>query len=475
MEFETVIGLEIHAQLLTQTKIFCGCAPVFGDAPNTHTCPVCLGMPGSLPVLNRSAVEMAVLMGKAVNCTISEKSVFARKNYFYPDLPKGYQISQYDMPLCQKGFVDIEPDGEKRRIGITRIHLEEDAGKLIHDQDPDSLFDANRCGTPLMEIVSEPEMHTPREAYLYLTAIKQTLGYLQICDCNMEEGSLRCDVNVSLRPKGETKLGTKIELKNMNTFRGVEKALEYEIKRQKEILESGGSLTQQTFLWDAQAGKTAPMRDKESAHDYRYFPDPDLMPLIIDKSLIDGLEKQLPESASSRRERFMRDFGLSREHADLLTDSRQTAEYFETTVISGADPKAAAVRIMVDIMKIMKDTGLDINKLSVTPTRLAALIKLISAGTVSDSVSRRILEYMQNENCEASVAVEKLQLAQISDSSELEKAVQEVIASNPAECARFKAGETKLMSFFVGQAMKKTRGKGNPREINAIATRLLNS
>jgi aspartyl-tRNA(Asn)/glutamyl-tRNA(Gln) amidotransferase subunit B len=473
MEYEAVIGLEIHAQLLTQTKIFCGCAAVFGDSPNTHACPVCLGLPGALPVLNRSVVEMAILMGCAVNCEISEKSVFARKNYFYPDLPKGYQISQYDMPLCKNGFVEIDSDKTKKRIGITRIHLEEDAGKLVHDQDESSLFDANRCGTPLMEIVSEPEMHTPREAYLYLTAIKQKLGYLGICDCNMEEGSLRCDVNVSLRPKGEKKLGTKIELKNMNTFRGVEKALEYEIRRQKEELDSGKILTQQTFLWDASAQKTAPMRDKESAHDYRYFPDPDLVPLVVDRAMVEKIEKSLPEPADSRRNRFVNEYNLSAEHADLLTETRSVAEYFEHTVKHGADPKPAAVRIMVDIMRILNDTHLAIEELKITPQKLASLIKLISAGTVSDSQSRRVLEYMQEKGCEALEAVNSLGLAQISDSSELLKAVEQVIAENPAECARFKAGETKLMSFFVGQAMKKTRGKGNPREINAIASKLL--
>jgi aspartyl-tRNA(Asn)/glutamyl-tRNA(Gln) amidotransferase subunit B len=289
VEFETVIGLEVHAQLLTASKIFCGCDSSFGAAPNTHGCPVCLGLPGSLPVLNRKVVEMAIRMGLAVGCTVAHKSIFARKNYFYPDLPKGYQISQYDMPLCEHGKMLIEVGGIAREIGITRIHLEEDAGKLVHDQDSDSLFDVNRCGTPLIEIVSDPDMHSGPEAYAYLTGIKQILEYLAICDCNMEEGSLRCDANVSIRPKGQARLGTKTELKNMNTFRGVEKAIEYEVGRQKEVIESGGAVIQQTYLWDAQNNRTVAMRSKEDAHDYRYFPDPDLVPLIVADSWVSSL------------------------------------------------------------------------------------------------------------------------------------------------------------------------------------------
>jgi len=351
VEYEIVIGLEIHAQLLTNTKLFCNCRSRFGDAPNTNGCPVCLGLPGALPVLNRRAVEMAVRMGLAVGCAINTRSIFARKNYFYPDLPKGYQISQYDMPICGRGEIIIDVDGVKKPIGITRIHIEEDAGKLIHDQDVDSLFDVNRCGTPLIEIVSEPDIRSPREAYQYFAGIKQILEYLQICDCNLEEGSMRCDANISLRPKGETKFGTKTEIKNMNTLRGLEKALEYEAQRQEEVLRSGGKIIQQTFLWDPSTNRSIPMRSKEDAHDYRYFPEPDLMPLVVEQKLIDSLKDTLPELPAARRDRFEKQYELTANASEVLTAERALADYFEETVKIFSDARQVANWIMTDIFE----------------------------------------------------------------------------------------------------------------------------
>jgi aspartyl-tRNA(Asn)/glutamyl-tRNA(Gln) amidotransferase subunit B len=368
MEFETVIGLEIHAQLLTATKIFCGCSTRFGDAPNSHGCPVCLGLPGALPVLNRRVVEMAIRMGLAVGCTIAQQSIFARKNYFYPDLPKGYQISQYDMPLCHGGAIDIETGGVKRKIGITRIHLEEDAGKLIHDQDADSLFDVNRCGTPLIEIVTEPDIRTAQEAHAYLTAIKQILEYLNICDCNMEEGSLRCDANISIRPKGETKLGTKTELKNMNTFRGVEKALEYEALRQKDAVLSGEKIVQQTYLWDPNKNRTVAMRSKEDAHDYRYFPEPDLLPLVVESDWVETIKKDMPELPRQKRERFISKYGITPYMAEVVTSTPATSNYVEATLDnfhpeSSKDNQFAANWYMVETLRVVKEKKIDINQL----------------------------------------------------------------------------------------------------------------
>ena len=473
MEFETVIGLEVHAQLLTKTKIFCGCKSAFGGEPNSRGCPVCLGLPGSLPVLNRAAVDMAIRMGLAVHCTIARKSIFARKNYFYPDLPKGYQISQYDLPVCEHGKVAIEVDGQTKEIGITRIHLEEDAGKLVHDQDADSLFDVNRCGTPLIEIVSEPEMHGPRDAYAYLMVIKQILEYLNVCDCNMEEGSLRCDANVSIRPRGQQRLGTKVELKNMNTFRGVEKALEYEVLRQKEVIETGGKIVQQTFLWDAQSGRTVPMRSKEDAHDYRYFPEPDLPALIVEDERIETLRKGLPELPHEKRLRFMSAHGLTPYMAEILTSSRAVADYYEQTLQFCNDAKLAANWVMGEVLRLQKDKNSMVETLKVTPKRLASLLILVSNNTISAQAAKKVFDLIEAHDKDPEVIVEEQGLKQISDTNALEKVVRDILEKNQAEVARYKAGEKKIMGFFVGEAMKLTKGKGNPKEINRLVSAML--
>lgn len=473
MEFDIVIGLEVHAQLATHSKLFCGCRSVFGDPANTDGCPVCLGLPGALPVLNRTAVDMAILMGLAINCSIIKKSIFARKNYFYPDLPKGYQISQYDLPVCLKGSLPISVDGKDKVIGITRIHLEEDAGKLVHDQDIDTLFDVNRCGTPLIEIVSEPEMTTPQEAYAYLTGLKQILEYLGICDCNMEEGSLRCDANISLKPKGATKLGTKTEIKNMNSFRGVEKALEYEAKRQAEVLLSGGKIEQQTFLWDPNTGTSSPMRSKEDAHDYRYFPEPDLMPLIVSDEMIETQRKLLPELPAVKKSRFQSEHGLSEYAAELLTSSRAIAEYFEQTLQFFKDPRQVSNWIMGDVLRVVNDQKIAIEKFPIEPERLGDLLKLIQDGTVSAKAGKKVFDTMLVENKSPDAIIKEQGLTQVSDSGALEESVKKVVEANPSEVERYKKGETKLMGFFVGQIMKATQGRGNPKEINSILARYL--
>lgn len=473
MEYEIVIGLEVHAQLLTNTKLFCSCTSKFGDPPNTHGCPACLGLPGSLPVLNRTAVQMAVRMGLAVGCSISTQSTFARKNYFYPDLPKGYQISQYDKPVCLGGSLLVNVDGTEKRIGITRIHLEEDAGKLIHDQDVDSLFDVNRCGTPLIEIVSEPDMRSPKEAYAYLAGLKQILEYLQICDCNMEEGSLRCDANISLRPKGETKLGTKIEIKNMNSFRNLEKALEYEAQRQEEVLRSGEKIIQQTYLWDPNQNRSIPMRSKEDAHDYRYFPDPDLLPLVLEQSWIDSLKSTLPELPAARCERFQKKYELVPYAAEVLTGSRSIADYFEKVLENYSDARQAANWIMGDILRIINDQKIEPADLHITPSRLTSLLTLIDKGTISAKAAKRVLDIVQSDDKEPETVMKEQNLEQISDSSALETALKKVMEENPDAVAKYKSGDRKITGFFVGQAMKATNGSGNPKEINALLTKLM--
>ncbi len=475
MAYETVIGLEIHAQLNTRTKIFCNCESKFGDRENTHGCPVCLGLPGALPVLNRRAVEMAIMMGKAVGAQIAEKSIFARKNYFYPDLPKGYQISQYDMPLCTGGKIPVAVDGDQSFVALTRIHMEEDAGKLIHDQDVDSLFDVNRCGTPLIEIVTEPDIRSPNEAYSFLVSLKRILQYLGICDCNMEEGSLRCDANISVRPEGQKEFGTKTELKNMNSFRGVEKALEYERKRQIALVENGEKVVQETFLWDASASKTVAMRSKEEAHDYRYFPDPDLVPLVIDEKWSEHLDQELPELPVARRDRFMNEYNLAFDHADVLSDTREVADYFEEVAATCSDTRLAANWVMGEVLRIVKEKQCPISQLRITPARLTAIIESITRNEISANAGKKVADAVEKEDKEPSEIISLQGLAQISDTGELEALVDSVLESNADEVTRYRNGEKKLIGFLIGQAMKASKGKGNPKQIRTLLTEKLDA
>ena len=474
VEYEVVIGLEVHAHLLTQSKIFCGCATSFGAPPNTHVCEVCLGMPGSLPVLNEKAVEFALKMALATDCRVNPESVFARKNYFYPDLPKGYQISQYELPLAEHGFLDIKVEGQPRRLGITRIHMEEDAGKLIHSESrPVSLVDFNRTGVPLIEIVSEPDMRTPDEAVEYLKGLRNILLYLEICDGNMEEGSLRCDANISLRPVGQTELGTKTELKNMNSFRFVRAALEYEIKRQRALLTAGREIVQETRLWDTAANQTVSMRGKEEAHDYRYFPDPDLVPIKISEELIDRLTKQLPELPAARLKRFQADYDLPEYDAEVLTADKALADYFEAAVKEFPRPKQVSNWIMGEVLRELKKEEAGIAAIKVTPAALGQLLKLLEAGTISGKLAKGVFEDMVATGRDPDAIVKEKGLTQISDTGALEAAAQEIINASPQEVANYKAGKTKVMGFFVGQLMKKTKGQANPQLANEIFHRLL--
>jgi len=474
VEYEIVIGLEVHAQLSTKTKLFCGCTTPFGAPPNTHGCPTCLGMPGTLPVLNRAAVEMAVRAGLALGCKINNKSVFARKNYFYPDLTKNYQISQYELPVCGPGELPVVVDGQEYRIGVTRVHLEEDAGKLIHDQDTDSLFDVNRCGSPLIEIVSEPDMRSPAQAHAYLAALKQILEYLGVCDCNMEEGSLRCDGNISLRPKGQEKFGTKTEIKNMNSFKNLEKALEYEARRQEEVLRSGGKIEQQTFLWNPNENRSIPMRSKEDAHDYRYFPDPDLLPLIVETEWVGKVKESIPELPAARRKRFEGEYGITQYAADVLTGSRLLADYFERCVDKCKDAKSASNWVMTDIMRMMNDGKVESPfDLKTSPERLGQLIKLINDGGVSAKAAKKALDIMEAEDKEPEAVVKEQGLSQVSDTSALEAVVKQVVDAHPNEVQRYKDGDKKLTSFFMGQIMKASKGAANPKEVGVILNKLL--
>ncbi len=474
MEYEAVIGLEVHAQLLTASKIFCSCSTAFGSPPNTQTCPVCLGMPGSLPVLNKKAVEFALKMALATNCQIASESVFARKNYFYPDLPKGYQISQYERPLAEHGFLTIRVNGLSKRIGITRIHLEEDAGKLIHSESrPVSFVDFNRTGVPLIEIVSEPDIRTPEEAAEYLKALRDILLYLEICDGNMEEGSLRCDANISLRPQGATGLGTKTELKNMNSFRFVRMALEYEIKRQRAMLTAGREMVQETRLWDPAQGQTISMRGKEEAHDYRYFPDPDLVPIKIDYDWLESLRKNLPELPAARWQRFQTEYGLPEYDAEVLTGDKALADYFEAVVKEFPQPKQVSNWIMAELLRELKKEEAGIASCRVTPAALGRLLDLVNQGTISGKLAKTVFEDMVATGRDPEAIVQEKGLTQISDTGALEAAAREIIEANPKEAGDYRAGKDKLLGFFVGQLMKRTQGQANPQLANEIFKRLL--
>lgn len=475
-KYEAVIGLEVHAQLLTDTKIFCGCSTKFDAEPNTNVCPVCLGHPGVLPVMNKKVVEFTVLMGLATDCDIKERSIFARKNYFYPDLPKGYQISQFEEPICEHGRIIIElKDGSKKNIGLTRIHMEEDAGKSIHDQGFDTLIDVNRCGTPLMEIVSEPDIHSAEEAYLYLTKLKQIVTYLGICDGNMEEGSLRCDANISVRLNGETKLGTKTEVKNMNSFRNVQKAIEFEIERQIDILEDGGRIVQQTLLWNADQNKIIPMRSKEEAHDYRYFPDPDLMPVIVDQEWKVEISKMMPELPEERRDRFIEQYLLPGYDADILTSSRDLADYYEKILTVTDDYKSASNWVMTEVLKIINDQKLSVAQFPVSAENLGKLIKMINENIISGKIAKEIFPEMLKANQDPNEIVKEKNLIQITDTSEIEKAIDKILSANPKQVEEFLSGKDKVLGFFVGQIMKETKGKANPGIVNELLKSKLES
>ena len=472
MKYEPVIGLEVHAQLLTDSKIFCNCSTEFGNSPNSQVCPICLGLPGVLPVLNRKAVEFAIRIGLATNCRIAHLSIFARKNYFYPDLPKGYQISQYEEPLCQDGHLILEKDGKERRLGITRIHLEEDAGKSIHAEEfveaNETLVDVNRCGVPLVEIVGEPDIQSPAEAYAYLRQLRQVVQYLGICDGNMEEGSFRCDANVSVRPVGTSEYGVKTELKNMNSFRGVEKALEFEINRQINILQSGGEVVQQTLLWDADKNEAVPMRSKEFADDYRYFPEPDLVPLEVDEDWIATVMELLPELPLARKTRFVEQYAIPQYDAEILTETRPLADYFEALAESSGDPKSASNWIMGEVLRVLKERHISITEFEVKAVDLADLIKLTKDGTISGKIAKSVFQEMIVSGKKPAEIVKEKGLVQMSDTEELSKIARSVLDTNPDEVQKYRDGKEQVIGFLVGQVMKATRGQANPKLVNEL-------
>jgi aspartyl-tRNA(Asn)/glutamyl-tRNA(Gln) amidotransferase subunit B len=468
-KYEAVIGLEVHAQLSTKTKLFCGCSTAFGSEPNSNVCPICLGHPGVLPVLNKKVVEFAVIMGIAANCKINNKSVFARKNYFYPDLPKGYQISQFEKPICENGFIEISSkDGIKKRIRITRIHIEEDAGKSIHDQGEYTLIDTNRCGVPLIEIVSEPDISSGEEASLYMQKIKQLLKYLNICDGNMEEGSLRCDANISVRLAGNEKLGTKTEVKNLNSFRFVEKAIKTEIERQIEILEDGGIIKQQTLLWNSDFGAVLPMRSKEESHDYRYFPDPDLLPIEVNDEWKLMLANSLIELPDAKKERLINIFNLPEYDADILTETRDIADFFERVATVCDDYKSISNWIMGDLFKELNEKKIKISDFIISPENLGELLNLIKKGIISTKIAKEIFVEMLNENKPAAEIVKEKKLSQLSDIGEIKIIVDKVLSNNEQQLKEYLNGKDKVFGFFVGQVMKITNGRANPNVVRDI-------
>ncbi len=480
-KYEAVIGLEVHAQLLTATKAFCACSPRFGDPPNTNTCPVCLGLPGALPVLNSKALELALRASIALNCEVQERSRFARKNYFYPDLPKGYQISMYELPLSTGGWLEVDVAGAAKRIGITRVHMEEDAAKNLHegfdDSDRYSYIDFNRCGAPLIEIVSEPDLRAPAEAHAYLTALKQILLYTEVSDCNMEEGSLRCDANVSVRLRGAEKFGTKAEVKNLNSFRFLQRALEHEIERQIGVIESGGTIPQETRLYNSATGRTEPMRSKEFAHDYRYFPDPDLLPVHVNAKLQERVRSEMPELPAARRARFISAYGLTPYDAGVITATRQEADYFEATVRAGADPKQTAnwmqrishlADATADLMQRASERGGPL-----APEKLARFIQFVVDGKITSTSARKVLAEMMEKGREPGDIIAAEGFSQISDAGAIESVARATVAKNPENVAKYKAGNEGVFKFFVGQVMREMRGQANPQAVNEILKRVL--
>jgi aspartyl-tRNA(Asn)/glutamyl-tRNA(Gln) amidotransferase subunit B len=469
MMYEVVIGVEVHAQLRTKSKMFCGCSTAFGRSPNSQTCPVCLGLPGSLPVINKAAVEMAVRAGLALNCTIGAENRFARKNYFYPDLPKGYQISQYEAPVCEHGWMEIAVGGATKRVRIRRAHLEEDAGKNLHGASSGrSLVDLNRAGTPLLEIVTEPDMRSADEAVAYLKNLRDILMYLEVCDGNMEEGSFRCEPNLSLRPAGQQELGVKVELKNINSFKFVKDALEHEIKRQTKVLTEGGCVKQETRLWNLDRGETAVMRSKEEAHDYRYFPDPDLVPLKLEREWVDAFRADLPELPAVRTRRFLEEYGLPDYDAGVLTATRDVAEYFEASVKLFPQPKTVSNWMMGELTRELNNAGTAIGASPVSPERLATLLRMVEQGTVSLKVARDIFPEMYRTGKAPEQIVQEKGLTQVSDEGALSQVIDDVLAKNPAQVAQFKQGKQQVLGFLVGQVMKTSGGKANPGKVNEL-------
>ncbi len=478
MTYEPMIGLEVHAQLLTESKIFCGCTTRFGEKPNQNTCPVCMGFPGVLPVLNKKVVEFTIRAGLATHCEIAHTSRWARKNYFYPDLPKGYQISQYELPLCTNGYIDIGTNGDGKRVRLTRIHMEEDAGKNIHDQRSDhSLVDLNRAGVPLMEIVSEPDITSAEEAGRYLRSLRAILQYLEVCDGNMEEGSFRCDANVSIRPNGTKEWGTRAEVKNMNSFKAVEKALDYEIARQEQLLSEGGRVVQETRLWDADHEVTRSMRSKEHAHDYRYFPDPDLLPLVVDNAWIQEIRDHTPELPETRKKRFIADYELPTYDAELLTSRKDIANYFEAAVKAHGNPKAISNWVMGDLFRVIKERKLDeslcITDWPVQPEHIAEMVRLIDQGKISGKIAKTLFQEMLDKEVSPEQLVKEKGLEQDSDSSNIEKEIESVLAAHAQQVTDYRSGKDKVFGFFVGQVMKATKGKANPQLVNEILRRKL--
>ncbi|WP_347491333.1 Asp-tRNA(Asn)/Glu-tRNA(Gln) amidotransferase subunit GatB [Desulfoscipio sp. XC116] len=471
-QYEAVIGLEVHVELKTNTKIFCSSSTEFGADPNHHVCPVCLGLPGVLPVVNKKVVEYAIKAGLALNCQIASFSKFDRKNYYYPDLPKNYQISQYDLPIAEHGHLEINVDGADKRIGITRVHMEEDAGKLVHQgtisTTPFSLVDYNRTGVPLIEIVSEPDMASADEAVAYLEKLKAIIQYTGVSDCKMQEGSLRCDANISVRPVGQIELGTKAELKNMNSFKALHKAITYEIERQTELVEDGAKVIQETRTWDEAGGVTLSLRSKEEAHDYRYFPDPDLPPLVIDRKWVDDIAAGLPELPDERRKRFVNAHGLPEYDAAVLTATRELADYYEECVRLFANPKLVSNWVMGDLAKMMNASGREIGDIRISPGKLAKMLQLLDKGTISGKIAKTVFEEMFNTGKDPDKVVEEKGLVQISDTGLIDKVVEEVIAANPKSAEDYRAGKEKAIGFLVGQVMKSTKGKANPGVVNKL-------